>query len=99
MPDERFIRREMARKARRIARELEDIAEVVRDQARLLDSSVPDASAVVDTLVRVVDTLVGVDTPVRVDVHDVPRADERLRLITRELASLAAIRVDVRGDR
>lgn len=84
MTDEQYVRREMARKTRRIARELEDIAERVRDQAKVLEENeAPDVYAVVHVLVRAVTV-------------DVAQAGAELPGVIRELQSLESIHLEER---
>lgn len=79
-PAEQYIRREMARKARRAAREFEDIAEQIRDAAKILDQDdAPDVYAVVDALLKAV-------------AQDPAQAAAELRGLIRELAAWETVR-------
>lgn len=80
--DEQYVRREMARKARLIAKDLGWIVERILDQAKLLErDEAPDLEGVVDTLVKAV-------------TQDVALATVEIRPIIGELWALGAIRAE-----
>lgn len=80
--DEQYVRRQMARKARRIASEFEGIAEQIRQRAdQLAADSTPDVFAIVDDLTKAV-------------TQASASAGQELRPIIGELATLADLRVE-----